>query len=184
MSRLIYARFLLCLILAPVAAWSQTAPATNQTAAPGESVRAIKPPREPLPAETASADVTRFSFIVYGDTRGRRDGKEIQYEHSLVVDSMLRTIADLSKTRYPVRFVLQTGDAVVDGRQARQWNASFVDLINRLTTEGGVPYFLAPGNHDVTAAAALDSPERQKGLRNYLEAVAQLIPPDGAQRRL
>jgi len=34
---------------------------------------------------------------------------------------------------------------------------SFAGLINRLTTEAGVPYFLAPGNHDVTPAAALDA---------------------------
>ena len=109
---------------------------------------------------------------------------EVQYEHSLVVDSMLAAIKRLEKTENPVRFVLQSGDAVVDGRDPRQWNASFVDLINRLTVEGGVPYFLAPGNHDVTGASALDSPEREKGLRNYLAAVAQLIPPDGAARRL
>lgn len=35
---------------------------------------------------------------------------------------------------------------------ARQWNASFVGLINRITTDGGIPYFLAPGNHDVTGS--------------------------------
>ena len=39
-----------------------------------ERVRAIAPPATPLPAEDASRDVTRFSFIVYGDTRGRHDG--------------------------------------------------------------------------------------------------------------
>jgi 3',5'-cyclic AMP phosphodiesterase CpdA len=153
-------------------------------ATPAETVRAVTPPRNPLPPEEKSSEVTRFSFIVYGDTRGRRDGKEIQYEHSLVVDSMLAAIKRLEKTPQPVRFVLQSGDAVVDGRDARQWNASFVDLINRLTGEGGVPYFLAPGNHDVSGASALDSPDRQAGLRNYLSAVSQLIPPDGAARRL
>ena len=162
----------------------QTPQAPQAQATPAEAVRAVSPPRNPLPPEEKSAGVTRFSFIVYGDTRGRRDGVEVQYEHSLVVDSMLAAIKRLEKTDSPVRFVLQSGDAVVDGREPRQWNASFVDLINRLTVEGGVPYFLAPGNHDVTGASALDSPERQKGLRNYLSAVAQLIPPDGAARRL
>jgi hypothetical protein len=83
-----------------------------------------------------------------------------------------------------VRFVLQTGDAVVNGRDPRQWNASFVELIERLTRDGGVPYFLAPGNHDVTSAAGHDDPGRREGLRHYLQAVAQLIPPDGAPRRL
>jgi hypothetical protein len=154
---------------------SQTPP-VQQPAAPLEPVRAIEPPRNPLPAESESANVTRFSFIIYGDTRGRRDGKEIQYEHSLIVDSMLAAIKRLEKTPHPVRFVLQTGDAVVNGRDPRQWNASFVDLINRLTKEGGVPYFLAPGNQD--------APTRQEGLRNYLAAVGQLIPPEGASRRL
>ncbi|MGH7600281.1 MAG: metallophosphoesterase, partial [bacterium] len=152
---------------------------TNQ-----ETVRAIAPPRNPLPPEEASANVTRFSFIVYGDTRGRRDGQAIQYEHSLIVDAMLGTIKKLEKTDYPVRFILQSGDAVVNGRDPKQWNASFVDLINRLTTEGGVPYFLAPGNHDVSGAAELEAPERKEGLRNYLAAISQLIPPDGAPRRL
>ena len=63
---------------------------------------------------------------------------------------MLGRIKKLQDTEYPVRFVLQSGDAVVDGRKVQQWNVSFVPLINRLTTEGGVSYFLAPGNHDVT----------------------------------
>lgn len=153
-------------------------------AAPSEPVRAIAAPRNPLPAEAASADVTRFSFIVYGDTRGRRDGVQEQYEHSLIVDSALAAIKRLEKGPYPVRFVLQTGDAVVNGRDARQWNKSFVDLINRITTEGGVPYFLAPGNHDVTGAPSPEAPMRKEGLKNYLAAVANLIPADGAPRRL
>ena len=152
--------------------------------APADTVRAIARPRQPLPAENASAGVTKFSYIVYGDTRGRRDGTEIQYEHSLVVDAMLRVIAARANGPSPIRFILQSGDAVVNGRDARQWNRSFVDLINRLTTDGGVPYFLAPGNHDVTSAADLENPGRKEGLANYLRAVSQLIPPDGATRRL
>jgi hypothetical protein len=180
---------LLVLATANSTVQSQTPNASPQPTAailqpPTESVRSIKPPRNPLPAEASSAGVTQFSFVVYGDTRGRRDGTEIQYEHSLIVDSILTTIKDLEKTPFPVRFVLQTGDAVVNGGNPRQWNQSFIALINRLTAEGGVPYFLAPGNHDVTNAAALDAPERLEGLRNYLSAVSQLIPPDGAQRRL
>jgi hypothetical protein len=158
-------------------------PATGP-AQQAERVGAIAPPRRPLPPEPASADVKQFSFIVYGDTRGRRDGQALQYEHSLVVDSALATIRRLEATELPVAFVLQTGDAVVNGRDPKQWNASFVGLINRLTTDGGVPYFLAPGNHDVTSAAALDDAGRRVGLGNYLSAVAQLIPPDGAPRRL
>src|SRR5271170_5465714 len=52
--------------------------------------------------------------------------------------------------------------------------ASF--LLNRLTTEGGVPYFLIPGNHEETDSEA--------GRRNYLDAVSALIPPTGSPRRL
>src|SRR5215469_3030136 len=57
-----------------------------------ERVSAIAAPATPLPPEAQSRDVTRFSFIVYGDTRGRRDGVALQYEHSLIIDSMLAQI--------------------------------------------------------------------------------------------
>jgi 3',5'-cyclic AMP phosphodiesterase CpdA len=149
-----------------------------------ERVRAIAPPSTPLPGEQESRGVTRFSFIVYGDTRGRRDGLEIQYEHSLIVDSALARIKQLAATPYPVKFVIQSGDAVLNGRDPKQWNVSFTPLIDRLTKEADVPYFLAPGNHDVTSAPAADSPERQIGLRNYFDAVSALIPRDGSPRRL
>ncbi|MDB6040832.1 MAG: metallophosphoesterase [Verrucomicrobiales bacterium] len=151
---------------------------TNQTVNP------IKAPKIPFPLESASAGITKFSFLVYGDTRGRRDGKDVQYEHSLVIDSMLSTIAKAKTNGFPVEFVLQSGDAVVNGNDPKQWNASFVTLINRLTTEGGVSYFLAPGNHDVTSASEITSTNRQRGLSNYLAAVNHLIPPNGALRRL
>src|SRR4030095_2370755 len=153
-------------------------------AEPQQQVRAITPPKNPLPAEAESSGMTRFSFIVYGDTRGRRDGVQEQYEHSLIVDSVVATIKRLASSPLPVRFVLQTGDAVVNGGNAQQWNKSFVDLINRITTDGGVPYFLAPGNHDVSGAPTPESPMRKEGLKNYLAAVANLIPPDRAPRRL
>ena len=57
-----------------------------------QRVQAISPPTTPLPPEAASAGVAKYSFIAYGDTRGRRDGVAIQYEHSLIVDSMLAQI--------------------------------------------------------------------------------------------
>ena len=147
-----------------------------------ETVQAILPAKNPLPPESESAGINRFSFVVYGDTRGRRDGKEVQYEHSLIIDSMLEQMKKRSNA--PVRFVLQSGDAVVDGRNPKQWNNSFVGLINRLSTNGGVPYFLAPGNHDVTSAAEIYSTNRAVGLRNYLGAVQDLIPMNGNLRRL
>lgn len=182
MPRFPHAVFCCVLFATATVAFSQNR--QPQQNAAKETVHAIAPPRQPLPLEEASANVTRFSFIVYGDTRGRRDGQAIQHEHSLIVDTMLGTIKKLEQTEYPVRFILQSGDAVVNGRDPKQWNASFVDLINRLTTEGGVPYFLAPGNHDVSGAAELEAPERKEGLSNYLAAISRLIPPDGAPRRL
>jgi 3',5'-cyclic AMP phosphodiesterase CpdA len=171
-----------CLLVPRAAAAQVTATGASQDTA--QQVVAIQAPRIPIPPEAVTADTTRFSFLVYGDTRGRRDGVDPQYEHSLIVESMLRTIASLRNGPGPVRFVLQSGDAVVDGRNPAQWNKSFVGLINRLTQEGGVPYFLAPGNHDVTAAADLAAPGRVAGLGNYLSAMAKLIPADGATRRL
>lgn len=166
----------------------QTAPAQQQTALPPEAitepVRPIKAPRAPLPKEEDSAGVNRFSFIVYGDTRGRRDGFELQYEHSMVVSSALGAIKSLEKTPFPVRFVIQTGDGVANGAIGRQWNASYIDLINRLTQEGNVPYFLAPGNHDLSSASTHDDPRRKPGLKNFFSANAELIPPDGSPRRL
>src|SRR5207253_119110 len=141
-------------------------------------------PARPLPDETASAGVTKYSFIAYGDTRGRRDGIAIQYEHSLIVDSMLAQIKKHENTEYPIRFVLQAGDAVAHGQNAKEWNVSFVPLINRLTLEGDVPYFLAPGNHDVSSATTADDPKRQTPLKNYFDAVAAVIPPAGPRHRL
>jgi hypothetical protein len=164
-------------------AWTLSA-ATAQAPQQTEQVTAIAAPTTPLPPEADSRDVTSFSFLAYGDTRGRRDGNAIQYEHSLLVDAMLGQIKKFATTKWPVKFVLQSGDAVVNGSVARQWNMSFVPLINRLTTEGGVPYFLAPGNHDVTGAQRVDVPGRQVALKNYLDAMAALIPADGSPRRL
>jgi len=141
-----------------------------------ERVTAIKPPATPLPPEAESRGITQFSFIVYGDTRGRRDGTDIQYEHSLVIEAMLKQIKNLAGTPFPVRFVLQSGDAVSNGTFVQQWNVSFVPLIDRLTTEGNIPFYLVVGNHE-----RADTPQ---GLRNYLAAVANLIPPEGSPRRM
>lgn len=183
-SQTITTAALAALVAAPALRAQVAAPPAAPPAAPRDTVRAIARPTTPLPPESASAGVTRFSFIVYGDTRGRRDGTAEQYEHSLIVDAMLRVIAARATGPSPVKFILQSGDAVVNGRDPKQWNVSFTGLINRLITKGGVPYFLAPGNHDVTSAGELDDPGRKEGVANYLRAVADLIPPDGATRRL
>jgi hypothetical protein len=83
-----------------------------------ERVKPITAPAAALPDEKASSGVTRYSFIAYGDTRGRRDGVTIQYDHSMLVDSMLAQIKKLQSTDYPVRFILQSGDAVQRGVEA------------------------------------------------------------------
>lgn len=141
-------------------------------------------PRTPLPAESATARVTSFSFIAYGDTRGRHDGLEVQAEHQLVVESMLGTIRRARTASDSIRFVLQSGDAVVNGSLATQLNVSYIPLINRLTQDGGVPYFLSVGNHDVGSSGSLTDPRRQDGLRNYFATNANLIPHEGSPRRL
>ena len=139
-------------------------------------VQPIDPPATPLPLEEHSRGVTKFSFIVYGDTRGRFDGTQVQYDHSLVVDSMVERIKGLEGTDHPVRFILQSGDAVEDGRDQKKWNLSFVPLIDRLQSEAGVSWLPVPGNHEKTTTDA--------GKRNYLDAVANIIPPEGSLRRL
>lgn len=171
-----------CLSLATIASVLSGVPRVG--AQDAERVMPITAPASALPDENASRGVTKYSFIAYGDTRGRRDGVALQYEHSLIVDSMLKQIKQLQNTEYPVRFILQSGDAVQHGQSAKEWNVSFTPLIDRLTTEGGVSYFLAPGNHDVSHAATMDASERKEPLKNYLDAVSALIPPDGSPRRL
>jgi len=155
--------------------WITMISSTFVAVAQTERVNPSAAPKSPLPPEAQSAAVTKFSFIVYGDTRGRRDGTAVQYDHSMLVDSMLDKIKNQLNSDYPIKFVLQSGDAVLDGRAVRQWNVSFVPIINRLTLEGGVPYFLVPGNHEHTDTA--------EGMRNYLDAVSALIPPEGSPRR-
>ena len=77
--------------VAVVALIAPLAPARAQTVAP-DSVPAILAPRRPIPPEAATAGIRRFSFIAYGDTRGRHDGVELQAEHQLVIEAMLNTM--------------------------------------------------------------------------------------------
>jgi 3',5'-cyclic AMP phosphodiesterase CpdA len=160
------------------------ATALAQVPSGADSVRAVDAPRVPLPAENASAGVTRFSFIAYGDTRSAFDGEQLQYEHSILVRSIQRTVASMANGPDPVRFVVWSGDAVVDGRVAQQWNASFVDVVNRVTTGAGLPFFPAPGNHDIAHTSSISDPQRLAGLKNYYAAFQKLIPPAGSPRRL
>lgn len=149
-----------------------------------EAVKPIEPPAHPL-SESASAGVTRFSFVVYGDTRSGAtgDGSVVHPVHSALMDTMLTTIRARQHTDYPVRFVLQTGDAVLRGATGRQWNVSYTPIIERLTRDADIPYYLTAGNHDISTAPAGD-PVRQLGLHNTLSAISRLIPPEGSPRRL
>jgi hypothetical protein len=151
------------------------------------AVKAIDPPVRPLPSESATASVTRFSFIGYGDTRSgggpNGDGVVIHPEHSKLVDRMIATATERAATPFPVRFVLQSGDAVVRGQIAAQWNVSFTPIIERLTRGAGIPYFFSVGNHDVSSNPPGDQ-NRALGLHNTLTAMSKLMPPEGSPRRL
>ena len=148
-----------------------------------EAVRPIEPPSTPLPSESASAATTRFSFIVYGDTRSGAqpdvpgDGKILNPEHTRVVERMLATIKERVNTPFPIRFVLQSGDAVLRGQNAEMWNISFSPVIERLTRGANIPYFFSVGNHDVTTMPA-GEPGRALGLHNTLTAMSRLIPAE------
>ncbi len=154
--------------------------------APADSVPrvvAIVASRTPLPSEAASAKITKFSFIAYGDTRNSHDGTALQEVHGQVVESALARAAQLAKGPDPVRFVVQSGDGVANGQKAEQLNVSFSPLINRITG-AGIPYFFVAGNHDVTGAHELQNPQRMAGLANLLAANRNLIPAESSPRRL
>jgi hypothetical protein len=89
----------LWLILLSSIAW--TLSSVNAQGPEEERVTAITPPAVPLPSEDESRNVSQFSFIAYGDTRGRRDGTAIQYEHSLLVDGMLAQIKRWQPRPFP-----------------------------------------------------------------------------------
>ena len=63
------------------------------------------------------------------------------------------------------------------------WNVSYAPVIDRLIRQTGLFFFFAPGNHDTTTRPAGD-PEREHGIRNVLNAMSKLMPPDGSPRRL
>lgn len=159
-----------------------TADASHQSVA-ATAARPIDPGHAVLPSEEASAGVTKFSFLAYGDTRGQDDGYQPQREHGRIVNAMLDAIRSRASGPLPVRFIVQSGDGVTAGSEAAQWNVSFTPLIERLLREGGAPYFLSVGNHDVTGRPVSD-PMRLPGLHNTLAVMSKIYPPDGSRRRL
>ncbi len=176
----------------------QTAPPAQSAPPPALAIvpiHPIAPPAAMLPPESESAAITRFSFIAYGYTRsaGSRpapgepavtgDGDVVHPINSRIVDAMIARIDASRSTPFPVRFVVQSGDAVLRGATGAQWNVSFSPIIERLTRVAGVPYFFSVGNHDVTGMP-LGDPARMLGLHNTLTAMSRLIPPEGSPRRL
>ena len=133
---------------------------------------------------SSSAGINRFSFITYGDTRGRHDGTEIQAEHAAGRriddrhDQTIREHAGCDQVRRAER------RRRAEREHAAQLSVSYVPLINRLTQEGGVPYFLSVGNHDVGNGRDTMDARRAAGLRNYFAANARLIPREGSPHRL
>jgi hypothetical protein len=168
-------------------------PSAQQGTADAVEVRPIEPPAHPLPAEAETARINRFSFFAYGDTRSAGpqrgsdelplDGRVVQGPHSAVVDAMIATAQRLASSRSPARFVVSSGDAVLYGPNGTMWNVSYVPVIDRLIRQTGLPLFFAPGNHDTTTRPAGD-PEREHGVRNVMNAMSKLMPPDGSPRRL
>jgi hypothetical protein len=89
----------------------------------------------------------------------------------------------LASTPFPVRFVVHSGDAVLNGRDAAMWNTSFKPVIDKFTAEADVPFFFTVGNHDVTTRPLNDG-ERAAGVRNTMEAMSRLWPAEGSPRRM
>jgi hypothetical protein len=178
------------LLLSAIAVARAQQPATQAPAAlPALGrVRPIAPPATPLAGEAESAAITRFSFIAYGDTRSSGqpnvpgDGDIVQRDHSRIVDRIIVKARELARTPFPVRFVVQSGDAVLRGQDAAMWNVSFSPLVERLT-KANMPYFFSVGNHDVTNGPSGD-PDRSLGLHNTLAAMSNLMPREGSAHRL
>jgi hypothetical protein len=157
-------------------------PLAQQVPAPAATVvRPIAAPLVPLPPESASANVTKFAFIAYGDTRGPDDGQILQPQHAAVVEAMINAIPGEAAAGFPVKFVVQSGDAVNNGREAAQWNVSYIPIIERITREAGLPYFFGVGNHDMGGRPAGD-PDRELRYRNVLAANSKLWPADGPRK--
>jgi hypothetical protein len=111
------------------------------------------------------------------------DGQILHPVHSQLVDQMIARVHDRASSSFPIRFVLQSGDAVLRGQNSAMWNVSFSPIIERLTHGANIPYFFSVGNHDVTTMPPGD-PGRALGLHNTLSAMSKLIPPEGSPRRL
>lgn len=169
--------------IAAVAALAVPMRSYAQRVALADSVVPITPPAHPLPPESATASITKLSFIAYGDTRGEFDGTFVNTSHMSVVAAMTRRIRARAGSDSAIKFVVQSGDAVVDGRRADMLNVSYTPVIDQLTA-ADVPYYLAVGNHDVRGGESPTDTNGAIGLKNYFAANAKLLPPEGSPRRL
>src|SRR5262245_7442695 len=106
--------------LASIAALFLASAAGPLAQSPSAVARAIDSGGIRLPLEAESGNQTKFSFITYGDTRGPADGVLIQSAHRDVVNRILASIPEQEEAGFPVRFVVQSGDAVVSGRYGNQ----------------------------------------------------------------
>lgn len=183
------AGLIIALWSAVVLAQQPPVPASPPPAPSFTAVQPIPAPATPLPDERASAGVTRFAFIAYGDTRSGSepdvpgDGQVVHPQHSELVEGMLALAKARATTPFPVRFVVQSGDAVLRGANAAMWNVSYSPIITKLTQVGNLPYLFSVGNHDVSGMP-LGDPGRAQGLQNTLTALSNLIPHEGSPRRL
>jgi hypothetical protein len=187
--------------IAIIFAASYLALSAQQPLPPLTPVRPILPPAHALPPESATARFTRFSFIVYGDTRCQcvatpnppgapppvsplPGSPEVEPQHAKVIEALTDKVRGLARTNAPVKFVLQTGDAVYRGIDAERWDV-FRPLAERITRGLGLPFLFVPGNHDLTVNVADRDPgTHAMGLHNTLSAISRLIPPEGSPRRL
>jgi hypothetical protein len=88
---------------------------------PLQYARPIEPPATPLAPEDATAGITKFSFLAYGDSRAdaASDGHVLNVEHARLMDFMLAKIGTLASSPFPVRFVVQSATPWCAVRTAR-----------------------------------------------------------------
>ena len=156
------------------------APATTVAVA----VRPIDPPATPLPAEAASAGITKFSFFAYGDSRGGNqagvpgDGEVLHAQHSRLMDVMLQKVQALASTRVSRPLRRAFGRRGPARRQCRHVERELHADHRAADARRGDSVSPAAGNHDVSGMPVGD-PGRAPGLRNTLTRAVASHPARG-----
>ena len=88
----------------------------------------------------------------------------------------------LSATPFPVRFIVQSGDAVLRGIDGTMWNVSFSPIIEKLS-KANLPCFCGRESRRNRYAGGRSRRARRE-LHNALAAMSKLMPPEGSPRRL